>query len=500
MRMADTEAIEDCKIDGLILMENAAMAIENAVCEYANGRSLSVLAICGRGSNGGDGFAAARRLMQGKLNVAAAFFGDEAKMTADCRRNFEIYKNVGGKLLDDIELFKAKVDSFDIIIDALYGFGFRGELCGRDKEIAELVNSSGAYIIAADVPSGVCADSGECDFAIRAYKTVTFTGMKPAHLQFEAAEFCGEVVVRDIGIPKYIQNKYGIGETMGMELVRKMLVPRKKNAYKGSCGKIFVLGGSRGMSGAVCMSAKAAMRGGAGLVTAGVPEGINGIFEQKVTEAMSVALSEDENGAIDASACGKVLEYAKKSDVLIIGMGMGRGEGAKNVVRECIKNYTGKLIIDADALYALSEDMSVLDESSADIVITPHYAEMARLMGYATEYIERNSIKCAREIGERYKVTVVLKGAYTVTAGKNKIYVNNEVGNAGMATGGSGDVLAGVIGAMLCRISDTVDAAMCAVYIHALAGDAAKRHFGEEAMCAGDIIEALGEAFCEIGR
>lgn len=144
--------------------------------------------------------------------------------------------------------------------------------------------------------------------------------------------------------------------------------------------------------------------------------------------------------------------------------------------------------------------MSVLDESSADIVITPHYAEMARLMGYATEYIERNSIKCAREIGERYKVTVVLKGAYTVTAGKNKIYVNNEVGNAGMATGGSGDVLAGVIGAMLCRISDTVDAAMCAVYIHALAGDAAKRHFGEEAMCAGDIIEALGEAFCEIGR
>lgn len=500
MRMADKEAIDDCKIDGLILMENAAMAIENAVCEYADGRSLSVLAICGRGNNGGDGFAAARRLMQDRLKVTAAFFGAEAEMTPDCRRNFEIYKNVGGKIIDAAELFKAQANSFDVIIDALYGFGFHGELCGRDREIAELVNSSGAYVIAADVPSGVCADSGECAFAIRADKTVTFTGLKPSHLQFEAAELCGEITVRDIGIPKYIQDKYGIGETVEAELVQRLLTPRKRNAHKGSCGKIFVLGGSRGMSGAVCMSARAAMRSGAGLVTAGVPSGINGIFEQKVTEAMSVALSEDENGALDASVCGDVLEYAKNNDVLIIGPGMGRGNGAKNVVRECIKNYTGRLIIDADALYALSEDMSVLENSRADIVITPHYAEMARLTGYDTKYIERNSIECARELGEKYNVTVVLKGAYTVTAGKEKIYVNNEVGNAGMATGGSGDVLSGIIGAILCRTDDTVDAAACAVYIHALAGDMAKKHFGEEAMCAEDIIEALGDAFREIGK
>ncbi len=496
MKEADTIAIKQYGIDGLVLMENAAGAIKNEILRLENIKRERILIVCGRGNNGGDGFAVARRLIDSFDDVCVAFFESESALSHDAAKNYEILKKLHINIIDDVDKMVKYASACDVIVDALYGFGFRGELCERDKTIVEAINSSGVYVLSVDVPSGVSADEGECNFAVHADKTVTFTGYKIAQLTFPAASYCGEVVVCDIGVPDLISSKLSLGRTIDAEFVKKAFLPRGRNAHKGSCGKVFVVGGSTGMSGAVCMSAMAAMRSGAGLVTAGVPKGINDIFEKKVTEAMSLAL-EEENGAISKKAAKQILEFARGCDTLVIGPGMGRGEGTEYILRECLATYDKNIIIDADALFALSLDTSILDNTKANVILTPHHAEMGRLVGKDAGYVEKNAMWCAREFACKHNVTVILKGAYTVIAGDGELYVNNNAGNQGMATGGSGDVLGGVIGALACVIDNPTIAAVCGVYIHALAGDVAKEQFGTRGMLAGDISDALPKVFCE---
>lgn len=497
MREIDAEAIDKYGIDGIILMENAAIAVKDEIIRSDLYRRRYALVVCGRGNNGGDGFAVARQLIGHFECVKAAFFEDESRLKGDCAKNYNIIKNLGIEVIDNLDELEAFARDCDVIADALYGFGFRGELSESDAQIADVVNKSGAYVVAVDIPSGVSADTGECGFAVKADKTVTFTGLKQAQVTFPAAGFCGDVCVRGIGIPDAVTQNRGVGETIEKELVRCILPKRARNAHKGSCGRIFVTGGSRGMSGAVCMSTAAALKSGAGLVTAGIPEGINDVFEQKVTEAMSVALEENADGILSDSCAQTIADFAEKSDVLIIGPGMGRSESVVHILKKCLLKCTKKIIIDADALYALALDVDMLKKTAAQVIITPHHAEMGRLIGRNAEWVEKNAILCAKEFAEKYNVTVVLKGAYTVVAGNGRVYINNGAGNAGMATGGSGDVLCGVIGALAC-IMENEKAALCGVYIHALAGDAAKERFGMISMTAGDIINALPDAFKKI--
>lgn len=494
MRYADNTAIERYGIDGLILMENAAIAIENSVvCANAGKR---VLAVCGKGNNAGDGFALLRRLRHIGYETAAAFFENENDLKGDCFKNYTAAKKLGIEFIDSIEKFEEKKNEFDIIIDALYGFGFHGSLNERDRKIVDIINSSNAYIISVDIPSGLEADSGNADSTVLADETVTFTGYKKAHLQFPASSFCGKVSVCDIGIPDFILKEYGIANIIDENFVKENIIKRKKNAHKGSCGKVFAIGGSSGMSGAVCMSAHSALKSGAGLVTAGVPNGINPVFEQKVTEAMSIAL-EEKDGAISYSDCDRIIDFAKKCDAVVIGPGMGRNEDCFNILKRCLSELETNIVIDADALYALSKDVAMLDRTKSDVIITPHYGEMSRLVGESVQYVESNSIDCAANFAKLHNVTVVLKGAYTVVAGKN-IYVNAYTGNSGMASGGSGDVLSGIIGALVCN-NESEKAAACGVYIHALAGDKAREKYGEYSMTAIDIDECLPEAFKAFG-
>jgi len=497
MKKVDTACIEQYGIDGIVLMENAATAIKNEILNIENIKRERILIVCGRGNNGGDGFAVARRILDDFDEVSVAFFENESSLSNDAAKNYEILKKLHINVIDDIDEMTKYASVCDVIVDALYGFGFRGQLSGRDKAIVEVINSLDAYVLSVDVPSGISADEGECEFAVRADKTVTFTGYKPSQLTFGAASYCGDVVVCDIGIPDFILSKMNLGQTIDAELVKNALLPRKRNAHKGSCGKVFVVGGSVGMSGAVCMSSLAAMRSGAGLVTAGVPESINDIFEKKVAEAMSLVL-EEENGAVSKKAAKRICDFARGYDTLLIGPGMGRGEGTEYILRECLASYDKNIIIDADALFALSLDVSMLDNTKANVILTPHHAEMGRLIGKDAGYVEKNAIYCAREFSEKHNCTVVLKGAYTVIAGGGELYVNNKAGNPGMATGGSGDVLGGVIGALVCVVDTPTVAAACGVYIHALAGDMAKNQLGTRGMLAGDISDALPKVFCEL--
>ena len=417
-------------------------------------------------------------------------------MTGDAKKNYDIIEKLGLPIIKEICAFKRCLSECRFLVDALYGFGFHGGLRERDKEIVETVNASGKYVFSVDVPSGLCADEGSCKTAVRANKTITFTGYKPAHLQFPAAGYCGKTVVADIGIPRQVTDAYGLGETIGREFVCKNLPKRARNAHKGTAGKILVVGGSRGMAGAVCLSARAALRSGAGLVTVGVPACINDVVQQKITEAMTLPLPE-EDGSIRRDALQAIYNAAQNCDTIVFGPGIGRSGAVVELLRGLLQ-IEKRLVIDADGLYALSCDVGMLQDKKADVVLTPHHAEMARLIGKDAAFVEENSLLVARDFARKHNVTIILKGAYTVVADGNSCYVNADAGNPGMATGGSGDVLSGVVGALLCTAPDSVTAAACAVYLHALAGDAARDKFGMDAMVAGDLLEALPDAFREL--
>ncbi len=495
MKALDAQTIDEYGIDGIVLMENAAASVKDEIVSLESIKRDCALVVCGRGNNGGDGFALARQLLPVFNTVKIAFFDDASSLKGDCRKNYDIAKKLCIPIIDNIEEMKSFASKCDVIADALYGFGFKQTLGERDREIVDIINTSKAYIVSVDVPSGVCADEGVCGDTVIANKTVTFTGYKIAQLTFPAAQRCGDVCVKDIGIPQVVTSNYGIGETIDDEFVKGALAKRARNAHKGSCGKVLIVGGSKGMSGAVCMSAYSAMRSGAGLVTAALPSGINDVFEKNVTEAMSVSLPEDDNGIIKKDAADKICELAEGCDTIVIGPGMGRSEDVSYILHQCLLKCDKKIIIDADALYALSHDMEILNKTAAQVVVTPHYAEMGRLIGKSAEYVEQNAMRCAGELAKKYNITVVLKGAYTVIAGDEKLYVNNAAGNHGMATGGSGDVLAGVLSSLISKENDIEKACACGVYIHAIAGDLAKEKYGARVMLAGDIASLLSEAF-----
>lgn len=497
MKKIDGEAIAHYGIDGLLLMEHAAIAVKNEIVRTMGTRGGDALVLCGKGNNGGDGFAVARLLCGFCDRVSVAFFEDAASLSGDAKKNYEMAEKLGLPIINDFHTFAQTMEGCRFVVDALYGFGFHGDLRARDLEIVEAVRASGKYVFSVDIPSGLCADDGSCKVAIRADKTITFTGYKPAQLQFPAAHHCGETVVADIGIPTQVTDAYGLGETIGQEFVCKNLPKRARNAHKGSSGKILVVGGSRGMAGAVCLSARAALRSGAGLVTVGVPAGINDIVQQKITEAMTLLLPEDEQGILRSDALQTVCKAAQNCDTIIFGPGIGRSEAVIELLRGILQ-LKKRVVLDADGLYALSRDVDMLQHKKAEVVLTPHHAEMARLIGKDAAFVEGNSLSVAVEFAGEHNVTIVLKGAYTVVAGDGNCYVNNNAGNPGMATGGSGDVLSGVVGALLCNAADNGTAAACAVYLHALAGDAVRDKFGMDAMTAGDIVEALPVAFQKI--
>lgn len=434
MKVIDAEAITRYGIDGLLLMEHAAMAVRDVALDAVKDGGR-VLVVCGKGNNGGDGFAVARLLDGHCDGVCVAFFDDAKQLSGDAAKNYALAVTLGICMVRSMEEFEQCLQESDVVVDAMYGFGFRGELNARDGKIAALVNQSGKYVVAVDMPSGVCADTGACAAAVRANKTVTFTGYKPAQLLFPAADFCGETVVADIGIPKRVTDQYETAQTIATHFVKSVLPVRARNAHKGACGKVFVVGGSRGMSGAVCMSARAAMRSGAGLVTIGVPYCINDIVQQKVTEAMTLPLPEDKNGILCAQATEKIVSFAAGYDTVVFGPGIGRSAAVVEVLRAVLQ-LEKRVVIDADGLYALAQDVDMLKKKKAEVVLTPHHAEMARLAGFDVSYVEQNAIDVARTFAKKQSVTVALKGAYTVVAG-DKCYVNNSAGNTGMATAGS---------------------------------------------------------------
>ena len=488
MKSADNTAIFGLGIDSLYLMENAATHIADKAHAYLGNGGAAVI-FCGSGNNGGDGVAAARILMERGCKVRCLLTGSRDKLTADTAEMAKRLESIGGCLEDFNSEDKNIFSDAGVIIDAMFGIGLNKPLRGKALEAVKMINASGVPVVAADIPSGIEADTGRIlGDAVKARETVTFSLGKPGHFVEPGNVYTGKLSIVDIGIPDNLvaEAKISVRAIMDGEV---SLPKRNPLSHKGDHGKIMIIAGSGEYCGAPNMCSLAAVRSGAGLVYLGVPECIHTVCAIKNTEAMSFGLPCDSDGRLTAEAMPKIWDKLKNCSVCVIGPGMGRSEGTLAVVREIISSFEGAVVADADALWAIAQDKSILRAGPAKIVLTPHGGE-AKMLGINWE---EGRISAAKAFAEEYGCTLVLKGHRSLAA-----YPDGEVaiathGNAGMAKGGSGDVLAGILGAMLGQF-DHEKGVDTALHLHSLAGDIAREKYGEYAMLASDIIASLPEA------
>lgn len=496
MKEADREVIADRGIPSLSLMETAAGYVAAVAASLMEEDRHSAVLFCGPGNNGGDGVAAARLLIGKGYGVRAFLVGDRQKMTDDTAAMEQKLLSAGGSL-EDFDPSDASLphllDEAGVIVDAIFGVGLSRPLAGDALAAAELINGSGRPVVSADIPSGICADTGSVmGAAVRADRTVTFSMAKPGHFLEPGCVYCGELIVADIGIPEDILAK----ADCGLYAIRRedlSLPKRNKLSHKGDYGKLLILAGSTPYIGAPSLAARSAVRCGAGLVYLGVPEDIYKIEAVKNDEAMPFPLKSNREGQLAEGALPAIYERLADCDVCVIGPGLGRSRDTAAVVAGLMRTAKGPVVADADALWAIAQDLELLRTTEASVVLTPHEGEFARLLGRPVQ----DRLADASAFAQNYGCAVVLKGHRTVCVfpdGKGYVI---DAGNPGMAKGGSGDVLAGAIGALLCQLPAR-RAVVTACWLHARAGDICSETLGEYAMHAGDIIEALPKSQGEI--
>jgi NAD(P)H-hydrate epimerase len=502
MREADRQTIEEVGIASLVLMENAGRqvvsAIESAYEDRLTGR---VAVLCGKGNNGGDGFVIARTLAQRGVDVSVFLLAPVAQVKGDARTNLDILGRLGIGVMevDDEqrwELHASEVQRCSLIVDAIVGTGLSEPLSGLLDTVVADVNVMGIPIVSVDLPSGLSADTphliGQC---MSASMTVTLAAPKLPLILPPGEDHAGEVVIADIGIPYDVLD--GVEgaqiELLTPEQVRLLVQPRPADSHKGDYGRVTVVAGSRGKSGAAHLAGLSALRSGAGLVTIATPACCLPIVASLAAEYMTEPLADTPAGEVAESAVDSVLGLTQ--DVIACGPGLGRREPSAAFVRALVERSPVPLVLDADAVLAFADDAGrLVGGDERHIVITPHPGEMARLTGRTIEEVQADRVGIATEFAATHQVYVVLKGHRTVIASPTGAVAINPTGNPGMATGGTGDVLTGMIAAWLAQLLDAEAACRLAVFLHGAAGDLAAVHEGRVSMIAGDLIGHIGPA------
>lgn len=481
-REIDRLSIERYKIPSLLLMENAGMRVaDEAVGTGA--QKFAVLA--GKGNNGGDGSAAARHLFCRGKDVVL-ILPDKVNLNGDAKTMYDTACNSGVNIITGFTDKAVKcLEDCDVVIDAMFGIGFKGVPRRPYSEVITVLNSLDKYVIAVDVPSGVNADNGRVDGdAVRCKKTVTFSAGRLGLMLYPAKSYAGEVCVHEISfVPQAVKS----ADIKVKTLEYMPVSPIGDDCHKGSVGRVLVAAGSEGMTGAACIASTAALRSGSGLVTLCIPKTINNVVSQKLTEIMTVPV-EDNGKTMTEESAAEIIHRSSKFDSLVLGCGLGNNEDTAKLVNKVISETECRIIIDADGLNCM--DKNVLKKRK-NAVITPHIGEMARLTGLEAEQVKSNLVKVASDFAAEYGTAVVLKCATTVVAFPDgEIYVST-IGNNGMATAGSGDVLAGVIGSQISQTADFKTAVINGVWLHSAAGDEAAKKLGRRYMSATDIIQSL---------
>lgn len=499
MQEIDEKAIKELKIPSLVLMENAGVAAVRVLEEeFGDLSEKRIIILAGNGNNGGDGLVIARHLLNRDVNVKVYMLGTEEDLSEECRHNLSIFKKLQGEIsqITDMGLSKLRINITltDIVIDALVGTGFAGEPKGVLSEIIGLVNNCRNPVVAIDVPSGVNSTSGAVydGNAIRAMLTISFGFMKTGLVLYPGADYCGKLKVVDIGIPK--QLAVHIKRHITDKTIIELLPPRHAWAHKGTFGHCLVIAGSRSMPGAAYLTGYGLLRSGAGVVTLAVPACIKEQFPPG--EVIVVPVQETETGCLGLNSIDHLLELSKGKTALVIGPGLGRDSELQVMMKTILQSWQGPLVLDADGLNSIT-DLSWLTKISAAIrrnwIFTPHPGEMARLLNQNTDEISKNRIEVAWSAYQQLGVNIVLKGAPTIIAGDNQIYINS-TGNPGMSTAGMGDVLSGIVGALLCQGMNPFLAAVAGVYIHGQAGDHLNSEKGR-GMIASDLLSILPTMF-----
>lgn len=498
MRKIDQTAIKEYGVPSILLMEHAAYGVFKSIQEMENVQKIVIL--CGPGNNGGDGFALARQLFTwSKYKIKIFMLASEEKLTEDGKIYYNINRRIGNTIWhvsdeNKTEIFKQLLEA-DLIVDALFGTGLTRAVSGIYKEVIACANKAECRKVAVDIPSGIDGSTGKIrGIAFRADTTITFAAPKLGLCQYPALDYIGELVVIDIGIPSaIIEETKTPYYTLELQELRQLLGKRPTRSNKGTYGKVLIIGGQRGMSGAVTLAAKAALKVGAGIVKAAVPECIHNIMEEKLTEVMTVPLK-DHDGHFAKEAAGEIKTLLPKYDVVVIGPGMGRSRENIELIIEVLKSEK-PCILDADALYFLAELIDIAKIRRAPIIITPHPGEMSRIVGKSIEEILENPLEMARCFATQNNIITVLKIERIVIAGiSGDIYINRK-GNPGMAKGGSGDLLTGVIAGLLGQGLEPIQAAGLGSYIHAYAGDLARDKKTEYSFLPMDLYEELDSVF-----
>jgi ADP-dependent NAD(P)H-hydrate dehydratase / NAD(P)H-hydrate epimerase len=505
MRQADRRTIDEIGIASLVLMENAgrqAVAAMEAVYSDLGERQIAVL--CGRGNNGGDGFVVARTLVQRGVDVSVFLLGSVSEVRGDARTNLEILGRLGVTVVEVSdsqawELHFSEVSHCTLIVDAIFGTGLNAPVSGLIESVIADVNASGIPVVAIDLPSGLSADSPESiGPSIEAGLTVTLAAPKLPLVLPPAEMRAGDIVIADIGIPSEVLDSVDGPrvELLTRASMRELLPPRSADSHKGDYGRVLVVAGSPGKTGAAHLAGRGALRSGAGLVTVATAASCQGIVATMAAEYMTLALPEREYG-LDPQGVGQILEIAR--DVIAIGPGLGQAPTTRAFVKLLVDRASMPLVIDADGLNAFADDPDRLaGREGRDVIITPHPGEMARLVGMSTDEVQASRLEIARNFAVGHHVYVVLKGHRTLIATPDAKVFINPTGNPGMATGGTGDVLTGAIAAWLAQVLDAEAACKLAVYLHGMAGDLAEADEGEVAITATDLVAHLGDAVMEL--
>jgi hydroxyethylthiazole kinase-like uncharacterized protein yjeF len=500
MQEIDKKAIKEWGIPGLHLMESAGRScVEEIIAEFGlKGRSVIM---AGKGNNGGDGYVIARLLSQKGWNVKVIILADREQITGDAAVNLE---KLPGSVINYCThegqlsaLHMEEISQADVIVDALLGTGLCSNVSGIYLEAVDLMNASGRPVVSVDIPSGIDGTTGlVLGDAVRAYITVTFAFAKLGHVLYPGAEHTGRLVVADIGIPPKVMETASSYDFLNADTIRPMLHRRDRLAHKGHFGHCLIIAGSTGKTGAAALSANSAVRAGSGLVTLAAPESIHTVLEIKTTEAMTFPLPDSGSGHLTNSAYPAIEKLLVGKDAVAIGPGLDRRPGTFALVQNLVETVALPLVIDADGLNALAEDMTVLKrKKSKQVILTPHPGEMSRLLGSSIPDVEAIRISVAQEFARNYGVYLVLKGARTIIASPAGTAAINGSGNPGMATGGMGDVLTGIIVSLLGQGYAAWDACRLGVFLHGFAADMVAEEKGEIGINASDVLEKLPYAY-----
>jgi NAD(P)H-hydrate epimerase len=505
MREADRRTIQEIGIPSLVLMENAGRQVVAAVeAIYSDLSEKHVGVLCGRGNNGGDGFVVARTLLQRGVDVSVFLFARVGDVRGDARTNLDVLGRLGLTVVEiadsqSWELHASEVSACTLLVDAIFGTGLNAPLSGLLETVVADVNASGIPVVAIDLPSGLSADSHEpVGDSIEAATTVALGAPKLPLVLPPAETRAGDIVIADIGIPAEVFDSLDGPrvELLTRAAMRDLVTPRTPDSHKGDYGHVLLIAGSRGKTGAAHLAATGALRSGSGLVTIATPACCLPIVAAMGAEYMTEAIDETAEG-LNPDAVERILDIAR--DVVAVGPGLGQAPRTKEFVRTLVDRATTPLVVDADGLNAFADNPAMLTgREGRDVIITPHPGEMARLVGMSTDEVQASRLEIARNFAAAHHVYVVLKGHRTLIATPDEKVFINPTGNPGMATGGTGDVLTGMIAAWLAQLLDAEAACKLAVYLHGMAGDLAEADDGEIAMTAGDLAQHLGDAVMEL--